>query len=92
MMRWGKGVVERIAKAGGKGALRAARVRDEAAWPGVTGEAEKRFGRLDIMVANAGIGIMSPIAEMTLRRLAAPAGDQSRRRVFPFDQARPSRP
>ena len=29
-------------------------------------EAEKRFGRLDIMVANAGIGIMSPIATMTL--------------------------
>ena len=41
-------------------------VRDEAAWPGVIAEAEKRFGRLDIMVANAGIGIMAPIATMTL--------------------------
>ena len=39
---------------------------DEAAWPGIVAEAEKRYGRLDIMVANAGIGVMSPIATMTL--------------------------
>jgi NAD(P)-dependent dehydrogenase (short-subunit alcohol dehydrogenase family) len=62
----GKGVVERIVKAGGKAHYIRHDVRDEAAWPGVVGDAEKRFGRLDIMVANAGIGIMSPIAEMTL--------------------------
>jgi NAD(P)-dependent dehydrogenase (short-subunit alcohol dehydrogenase family) len=62
----GKGVVERIVKAGGKARYIRHDVRDEAAWPGVIGDAEKRFGRLDIMVANAGIGIMSPIAEMTL--------------------------
>ena len=62
----GKAVVERIAKAGGKAHYLRHDVRDEAAWPGVIAEAEKRFGRLDIMVANAGIGIMSPIAEMTL--------------------------
>jgi NAD(P)-dependent dehydrogenase (short-subunit alcohol dehydrogenase family) len=58
----GKGVVERIVKAGGKAHYLRHDVRDEAAWPGVIGDAEKRFG----MVANAGIGIMSPIAEMTL--------------------------
>ena len=62
----GKGVVERIAKASGKAHYLRHDVREEAAWPGVIGEAEKRFGRLDIMVANAGIGIMAPIAEMTL--------------------------
>ena len=62
----GKDVVERIAKAGGKAHYLNHDVRDEAAWPGVIAEAKKRFGRLDIMVANAGIGIMAPIATMTL--------------------------
>jgi len=62
----GKDVVARIAKAGGRAHYLDHDVRDEAAWPGVIAEAEKRFGRLDIMVANAGIGIMAPIATMTL--------------------------
>ena len=62
----GKGVVDRITKAGGKAHYMRHDVRDEAAWPGVIEEAEKRYGRLDIMVANAGIGIMSPIVTMTL--------------------------
>jgi NAD(P)-dependent dehydrogenase (short-subunit alcohol dehydrogenase family) len=62
----GKGVVEHIAKSGGKAHYLRHDVRDEAAWPGIVAEAEKRYGRLDIMVANAGIGIMSPIATMTL--------------------------
>ena len=60
-----KGVVERVLKAGGKARYLHHDVGDEAAWPGVMAEAERNFGRLDIMVANAGIGIMSPI-EMTL--------------------------
>ncbi|HKV16062.1 MAG TPA: glucose 1-dehydrogenase [Reyranella sp.] len=62
----GQAVVERIAAAGGKAAYLHHDVRDEAAWPGVIAEAEKRFGRLDIMVANAGVGIMAPIETMTL--------------------------
>ncbi|HQS13686.1 glucose 1-dehydrogenase [Reyranella sp.] len=62
----GKGVVERITKAGGKAHYLRHDVRDEAAWPGIVADAEKHYGRLDIMVANAGIGIMSPIATMTL--------------------------
>ena len=62
----GKGVVERIAKAGGKAHYQRHDVRDEAAWPGIIADAEKRFGRLDIMVANAGIGVMAPIETMTL--------------------------
>lgn len=62
----GKEVAARIAKAGGKAHYLRHDVRDEAAWPGVIAEAEQRFGRLDVMVANAGIGIMAPIATMTL--------------------------
>ena len=62
----GKDVVARIAKAGGTAHYLDHDVRDEAAWPGVIAAAEKHFGRLDIMVANAGIGIMAPIATMTL--------------------------
>ena len=62
----GKGVVERIAQAGGKARYLHHDVRDEAAWPSVIADAETAFGRLDIMVANAGIGIMAPIEQMTL--------------------------
>jgi NAD(P)-dependent dehydrogenase (short-subunit alcohol dehydrogenase family) len=62
----GRDVAARIVKAGGTAHYLNHDVRDEAAWPGIVAEAEKRFGRLDIMVANAGIGIMSPIATMTL--------------------------
>ncbi len=62
----GKDVVQRIAKAGGKAHYLRHDVRDEAGWPGIIAEADKRFGRLDIMVANAGIGVMAPIAEMSL--------------------------
>jgi NAD(P)-dependent dehydrogenase (short-subunit alcohol dehydrogenase family) len=62
----GKDVAQHITKAGGKAHYLRHDVCDEAAWPSVIGEAEKRFGRLDIMVANAGIGVMAPIAEMTL--------------------------
>jgi NAD(P)-dependent dehydrogenase (short-subunit alcohol dehydrogenase family) len=62
----GKEVVARIAKAGGTAHYVHHDVRDEAAWPGIVAEAQKRFGRLDIMVANAGVGIGSPIATMTL--------------------------
>jgi NAD(P)-dependent dehydrogenase (short-subunit alcohol dehydrogenase family) len=40
-------------------------VTDEAGWPAVVAAAEA-FGRLDILVANAGIGIMGPAIDMTL--------------------------
>jgi NAD(P)-dependent dehydrogenase (short-subunit alcohol dehydrogenase family) len=41
-------------------------VTDEAAWPGAIAAAERHFGRLDIMVANAGIAIFGPALEMSL--------------------------
>jgi NAD(P)-dependent dehydrogenase (short-subunit alcohol dehydrogenase family) len=62
----GNAVVERIGKAGGRAHYLHHDVRDEASWPAVIAEAEKFSGRLDIMIANAGIGIMAPIATMTL--------------------------
>ena len=74
----GKEVLARIGKAGGTAHYLRHDVRDEAAWPGVIAEAERRFGRLDIMVANAGIGIMAPIAEMTL-------GDWQRQQAINLD-------
>ena len=48
----GQGVVQKISKAGGKVAWLKHDVRDEAGWPAVIAEAEKRFGRLDIMVSS----------------------------------------
>jgi NAD(P)-dependent dehydrogenase (short-subunit alcohol dehydrogenase family) len=62
----GQGVAQKIARTGARVAYLHHDVRDEAGWPGVIAEAEKRFGRLDYMVANAGIGISSPIETMTL--------------------------
>jgi NAD(P)-dependent dehydrogenase (short-subunit alcohol dehydrogenase family) len=42
-------------------------VTDEARWQEVVGEVERHWGRLDILVANAGIGLMVPsIVDMSL--------------------------
>jgi NAD(P)-dependent dehydrogenase (short-subunit alcohol dehydrogenase family) len=41
-------------------------VTDEQRWTEVIGEIEKRHGRLDVLVANAGIGIMTSILTMSL--------------------------
>lgn len=41
-------------------------VAEEDGWPAVI-EAAEKLGRLDIMVANAGIGIMGPAIEMSLK-------------------------
>ncbi len=41
-------------------------VSDEAAWPAAIAAVENRFGRLDIMVANAGIAVFGPALEMSL--------------------------
>jgi NAD(P)-dependent dehydrogenase (short-subunit alcohol dehydrogenase family) len=58
--------VGRITAAGGEAATLRQDVTDEAHWPEVIAATETRFGRLDIMVANAGIGIMVPVWEMSL--------------------------
>ncbi|MBP7659560.1 MAG: SDR family NAD(P)-dependent oxidoreductase, partial [Burkholderiaceae bacterium] len=41
-------------------------VTDEAAWPGIIAAIETRHGRLDIAVANAGIGIFGSALTMSL--------------------------
>src|SRR5712691_4292153 len=42
-------------------------VTDEGSWQRLIGGVERRYGRLDILVANAGIGIMAPsIVDMSL--------------------------
>jgi NAD(P)-dependent dehydrogenase (short-subunit alcohol dehydrogenase family) len=62
----GRAVVERISGAGGEAIFLHQDVSAEESWPGVIEAAENRFGRLDIMVANAGIGIMCSAIEMSL--------------------------
>ena len=59
-------VVERIKKSGGEAMFLTQDVTDEARWQPVIDAALKAYGRLDILVANAGIGIMTPIVDMTL--------------------------
>ena len=61
--RAGRAVVERIGKAGGKARYCTTTCATRQRGPRVARPEE--FGRLDIMVANAGIGVMAPIAEMT---------------------------
>jgi len=63
----GPEVVARIVKAGGKAVFLEQDVTSEDRWAEIAADIEKRFGRLDIMVSNAGIGIAVPsIVDMTL--------------------------
>src|ERR1700758_2562911 len=61
-----RSVADRIAGAGGEAICLHQDVSLEGGWPGVIEAAERRFGRLDIMVANAGIGILCRAVEMSL--------------------------
>jgi NAD(P)-dependent dehydrogenase (short-subunit alcohol dehydrogenase family) len=62
----GATVVAAILAAGGAAHFLHQDVADEAGWPGVVEETERRYGRLDIVVANAGIGIWGSVFDMTL--------------------------
>ena len=63
----GPEVAARITKAGGKAVFVEQDVTSETRWAEVVAEIERRFGRLDILVSNAGIGIAVPsIVDMTL--------------------------
>jgi NAD(P)-dependent dehydrogenase (short-subunit alcohol dehydrogenase family) len=63
----GPGVVASIKKTGGEAIFLHQDVTSEARWIEVVAEVEKRYGRLDILVSNAGIGIAVPsITDMTL--------------------------
>jgi NAD(P)-dependent dehydrogenase (short-subunit alcohol dehydrogenase family) len=62
----GQLVVDKIGSAGGSAVFLHQDVTLEETWPGVIEATERQFGRLDVMVANAGIGIMCRAIEMTL--------------------------
>lgn len=59
-------LAESLTKEGHKAIGFAQDVTDEAAWPKAIETTEKEFGRLNIMVANAGICLISPVTEMSL--------------------------
>jgi NAD(P)-dependent dehydrogenase (short-subunit alcohol dehydrogenase family) len=63
----GPEVVAGIRKAGGEAIFRSQDVISESRWAEVVAEVGARYGRLDVLVSNAGIGIAVPtIVEMTL--------------------------
>jgi NAD(P)-dependent dehydrogenase (short-subunit alcohol dehydrogenase family) len=62
----GEALAGRIRAAGGEAQYLHQDVTDEARWAEVVAETERRFGRLDILVANAGIAIMVQTVDMTL--------------------------
>jgi NAD(P)-dependent dehydrogenase (short-subunit alcohol dehydrogenase family) len=62
----GESLARRIVEVGGEALFLDQDVTEEARWPQIMAAADGQFGRLDIMVANAGIGLMVPLEEMTL--------------------------
>jgi NAD(P)-dependent dehydrogenase (short-subunit alcohol dehydrogenase family) len=62
----GRAVADRIAAGGGEAIFLHQDVSLEEPWPEVVGATERRFGRLNVMVANAGIGILCRAVEMSL--------------------------
>ncbi len=63
----GPEVVARIKKAGGEATFLHHDVTSEAEWIDVVAAVMKRYGRLDTLVSNAGIGISVPtITQMSL--------------------------
>jgi NAD(P)-dependent dehydrogenase (short-subunit alcohol dehydrogenase family) len=64
--RQGEATVAAIRAAGGEAAYLHQDVTDEAQWVAVVAEVERLHGRLDILVANAGIAIIAAVTEMSL--------------------------
>jgi NAD(P)-dependent dehydrogenase (short-subunit alcohol dehydrogenase family) len=62
----GKDVVAAIRKAGGDAIYLHHDVASEEAWVGVVAETKKRFGKLHVLVNNAGIAIAGSVLTMTL--------------------------
>jgi NAD(P)-dependent dehydrogenase (short-subunit alcohol dehydrogenase family) len=62
----GQGVVAEIGSVGGEAVFLHQDVSLEESWPGIVEAAERRFGRLDVMVANTRIGIRCKAVEMSL--------------------------
>ncbi|MBR0715502.1 SDR family NAD(P)-dependent oxidoreductase [Bradyrhizobium liaoningense] len=63
----GPEVVARVTKAGGKAIFLEQDVTSEERWAEIAAEIARRYGKLDVLVSNAGIGIAVPdIVNMTL--------------------------
>jgi NAD(P)-dependent dehydrogenase (short-subunit alcohol dehydrogenase family) len=62
----GAGLVAEIETAGGRAIFLAHDVTDEDAWRSVIEAIASRFGRLDVLVNNAGIGLSGPVVDMSL--------------------------
>ncbi len=62
----GEALAARLSAAGGDAVFLHQDVTDEARWAAVIAEVEARFGRLDILVANAGIGILALTVDLSL--------------------------
>jgi NAD(P)-dependent dehydrogenase (short-subunit alcohol dehydrogenase family) len=60
------GVAEALSKEGVRAMSLAQDVTDEVAWPKAIDAIEKRFGRLDVVVANAGVAMKGLVTEMSL--------------------------
>jgi NAD(P)-dependent dehydrogenase (short-subunit alcohol dehydrogenase family) len=62
----GRRVVEQIGSAGGEAVFLHQDVSLEETWPAIIDATLRRFGHLNVMVANAGIAILCPAIEMSL--------------------------
>jgi len=62
----GRDVVDKISGAGSEAIYLHQDVTLEETWPGIIEATEQQFGRLDVMVANAGIGILCKTVDMSL--------------------------
>ena len=62
----GEAVAGRITQAGGEAVFLPQDVTDETRWQEVVAQTEDRFGRLDVLFSNAGIGIACSIFDMSL--------------------------
>jgi NAD(P)-dependent dehydrogenase (short-subunit alcohol dehydrogenase family) len=62
----GQAVVEKIGSGGGEAVYLHQDVSLEESWPGIIEATERDFGHLDVMVANAGIGILCRAVEISL--------------------------
>lgn len=62
----GSAVADAVNDAGGEAIFIQHDVTEEPSWSAVIAQTEQRFGKLDVLVANAGICVMASIVDMTL--------------------------
>ncbi|WP_315837456.1 glucose 1-dehydrogenase [Bradyrhizobium prioriisuperbiae] len=60
-------LVETLTGSGSRAMALTQDVTDEAGWPEAVRAVERRFGRLDVMIANAGVAVKGLVTEMSLK-------------------------